>query len=518
MSIEDVDYLLQNSVPDNLTFFIDSSHRDLSVSPEPNSFQVNFTETLRNVYGFEILDATIPVTMYTIDTFNNKLAYSHIFYFNDVNNTQFKMYFGELESNEVFSTVFNATANANIFVCLDMTNYDTIIASLLNPIDTYSQNVILGRQIFPIQVFNGTIFATNGTNFLSNGTSYYVLDASPELIAVLQSETQEFDVLSDLSGIVIYNYTYITDTDANIIVGTLSDIPSTVDFYINNVYFEIEPGSYDISTYLAYLTSILFNIRQSQISLNLVNDQINIKQTSTYGTVDKQSKFAFNFPGSNNCFLFDMMKSTCNYTMGFYGKANNYASTDYNVLSLKTNHFLFMSTTVTDSTGTYQYMKAPGIVNLQGMRYILLRIPEIESHAFNSFGLAWNSPGVGLFKLTSTNDVAQLRFDFINLIKKPFHPIGKLSKITLNFTMSDGTLYDFKGVDFQVLISIKYYAPKNKNEKDTNQIRSILNPNYNPDYLSYITEIPEKKDKRQFSKKDVLLEQAKYDYDRRLVE
>jgi len=123
-----------------------------------------------------------------------------------------------------------------------------------------------------------------------------------------------------------------------------------------------------------------------------------------------------------------------------------------------------------------------------------------------------------LFKLTSTNDVAQLRFDFINLIKKPFHPIGKLSKITMNFTLSDGTLYDFKGVDFQVLISIKYYAAKNKTEKDLNQVKSILNPNYNPDYLTYITEIPEKKDKRQFSKKDVLLEQNKYDYDRRLVE
>jgi hypothetical protein len=74
-----------------------------------------------------------------------------------------------------------------------------------------------------------------------------------------------------------------------------------------------------------------------------------------------------------------------------------------------------------------------------------------------------------------------LRFDFVNITRKPFHPIGKLAKLTLAFETKTGELYDFKGVDHVLLLSIRYYAPKHV----TRLPISRLNPYYTPNILEY---------------------------------
>jgi hypothetical protein len=114
---------------------------------------------------------------------------------------------------------------------------------------------------------------------------------------------------------------------------------------------------------------------------------------------------------------------------------------------------------------------------------MLLRCPEIESNLHNSFASSGYCPGIGLFKHTGNSDQNNYRFDYTNFQKKPFHPIGKLTKLTFSFEISNGNPYDFKGIDHILLISIKYYTPK-----DTRSIKDLfkLNPNYNPNYLSYM--------------------------------
>ena len=139
-----------------------------------------------------------------------------------------------------------------------------------------------------------------------------------------------------------------------------------------------------------------------------------------------------------------------------------------------------MSTSLPGSSSV-QFLKSPGILNLENARYIILRCPEIESHLLGTYMNFKYSPGIGLFKLSDSNTLLNLRFDFLNIIRKPFHPIGKLPKLTLSFERNDGTLYDFKGVDHVLLISIKYYDPKNVTRLST----SVLNPYYVPDILQY---------------------------------
>ena len=74
MSIEDIDYLYKNSIKDNAVIFVDSSKRDKLTYPDPNSYTINFDEPFKYVYGIEILDASIPRTMYQVDENNNKLV------------------------------------------------------------------------------------------------------------------------------------------------------------------------------------------------------------------------------------------------------------------------------------------------------------------------------------------------------------------------------------------------------------------------------------------------------------
>ena len=75
MSIEDINYLKNNSIKQNYTFLIDSTDRDRDKYPNPNKYVVDFTVPFKNVIGMEIIDASIPRTMYNIDYENNELFY-----------------------------------------------------------------------------------------------------------------------------------------------------------------------------------------------------------------------------------------------------------------------------------------------------------------------------------------------------------------------------------------------------------------------------------------------------------
>ena len=73
MSIEDVDYMKQNSIKENYTFIVDSKFRNQEEHPNPNNYVVNFDIPFKNVFGIEILDVSVPKTMYNIDNDTNKL-------------------------------------------------------------------------------------------------------------------------------------------------------------------------------------------------------------------------------------------------------------------------------------------------------------------------------------------------------------------------------------------------------------------------------------------------------------
>jgi hypothetical protein len=85
----------------------------------------------------------------------------------------------------------------------------------------------------------------------------------------------------------------------------------------------------------------------------------------------------------------------------------------------------------------------PGIINLTGVRFVVLRCPQIEENGNASLSYEKYTAGLGIFKMYSTN-ISHLRFDFLNFKKLDMHPIGKLPKMTLRFEKSGWISLRFK--------------------------------------------------------------------------
>ena len=129
----------------------------------------------------------------------------------------------------------------------------------------------------------------------------------------------------------------------------------------------------------------------------------------------------------------------------------------------------------------YNRIEAPGIFNLVGEPYIVVRCPEIEQNSFRSLSFMKNSLGLAKINLGIVG-YADPRFDYSSVPARDFHPIGKFSRMTLRFETAKGYLYDFKGVNHTLTFAIRYYEPVQKNRFE----QSIINPNYTGDFLRYM--------------------------------
>jgi hypothetical protein len=110
----------------------------------------------------------------------------------------------------------------------------------------------------------------------------------------------------------------------------------------------------------------------------------------------------------------------------------------------------------------------------------LLRCPEIEEHIFGSLSYTKYSLGLAKFRIDNIG-INTERLVITKLPIREFHPIGKLSKLSLRFETNKGTLYDFKGVNHNIIFAIYYYEPTQKKLPQN----SILNPEYKMNYMEY---------------------------------
>ena len=76
MSIDDIDYLKQNSFQESFIFYVDSNDRDKRAYLKPSDYSISFEQPFRNVYGFEIIDASIPRTEYNVNSCCNTIRFS----------------------------------------------------------------------------------------------------------------------------------------------------------------------------------------------------------------------------------------------------------------------------------------------------------------------------------------------------------------------------------------------------------------------------------------------------------
>jgi hypothetical protein len=348
MSIEDVDYLYKNSIKESSIILVDSSNRDKSVYKKSNSYTLEFLQPFKFVYGVEILDSSVPRTMYIIDSNNDTLC----FYTTTDNEYEMKLDHRDYTLEDFISEINQKLGHA------DNNGIPTIQA-----IQAYSVSI-------PASDVSKIFFSNN-----HNTNEFYILAFKSNMRETIGLDENTISNSSD--------YVQITDGEATTIRTSNS------------------------STY--------------------TNEQI-INGTFKSGT----------------------------------GKGDNGKYEISSTFSSKQN------------------LQMPGLVNLLGDRYIKLRSDTIEQHLHSSVSASVNPIGLGLFKL-GVSGYVDSRFDFINVKYREFHPIGKLASIDFRFETLDGNLYDFKGVNHNFLLNIKFLTPIQQRDK----VDYVINPNYNPNLLEY---------------------------------
>lgn len=443
--MDDIDYLLPNADVDSTMIVVDSAKRIYSAYPTPSEYSLEFSQPFRFVHGVDIIDATIPAATYNVDTHNNALC------------------FGISRLPAPVSALNGKEAAAALQAALD------ILDKLLD-FHAYYQHkehdmrvLLMRRELSPEALSNAQAVAgpdEAGFRPPPRPTRYFVV--------CMPSTTTTPDAKLKLVELELAQAQYESE---------LQEGDWWVDLAFHSV--NIEVGNYSIDTLLAHLRRLLRSYNMDVAAAGSVEGGILRRPVYRFSNLD-------NLTGMTNMFMLDMQKSTCAVQLGFDLDAAampHVQVAEYMPLRWGSNRRVYGSLPPPpDAALGSTSLAAPGIVNLIGTRYVTLRCPEIESHMLGSFNSETLSTGLGVFKLSAPYEMSNLKFDFFNFVKKPFHPIGKLPRLTLRFETSDGRLYDFKGMNHQMLIAIKYYVPRLAVRALP---RSILNPDYDPDSLRF---------------------------------
>jgi len=460
--IEDVNFLLENSEQESIVIYIDSDLRNRNFYADANQFTIQFDQPFKNVFGFEILDGSIPNTMYNINEHNNGL------YITIINTTTI---YTNIQTSQTFINMFNSPIENYIFI----TN-NTPAATFITPSIIPTPYALFTRHIMNNITF--TLWTNESSSnyyiFSYNGKKYIVSNSDTNLISILSNNEYYIDLANNRLYYYDVNYYSLTD---------FLKIPSNTTIgYINNFRITLTPGNYDGTTIMTEL------LNQTNTNYkDIKGNAIPIRFQNYSNPIEKRGQIQL-VAYDNNFIIINAQYSTIAEQLGFDAnpkdKEGNY---NYQSLTIGDNFRVFggiQDPTYSDPSA-YQIVP-PGLINLFGERFAILRINELEDHIFGSYSYMAYTPGIGMFKLASNlGTVTNLRFDYTSLIRKPFHPIGKLDKLTFRFETARGNLYDFKGVSYQLLFMIKFLVPSMKNNKFT---KSILNPNYDPNIMKYLSE------------------------------
>jgi hypothetical protein len=470
--IEDIEYLKNNCENDAAVIYVDSGTRDRNFYPYPAEYTLDFEQPYKLVSGFDVLDAAIPTTMWNIDTFNGTLALTTVVlpdtYRGDLTVSQ--KYFKEIANVSYFSQLFERnhipnSINENFIYIVSQEWYANQVEIIPNVAPTPYYMFVRKEYTYTDEKIKVSTKYTDPSSyymFTFQGTTYYTMkEDNDELLTILAADDyylypnndSTYTIVS-FQHININNYVYQSITNENEFVAQ-----------VNNYYKVIDLGNYDITTLRG--------------ELNRIWNDFDISFEST--SVPDRKRGVYKITSSShvvvNANIGKLIKQ-----LGFDTLPTSQESDKYSIIQVGSNKQIFAS--VYNSEDENFVITAPGIVNLQGERYLILRCKEIEDHLLGSYAYMKYTPGIGLFKLAAQyNDITNLRFDFYNLVRKPFHPIGKLPKLSFRFETQDGNLYDFKGVNHQLLIVIKFLTPTQK----ATFSRSILNPNYDANYMQYMS-------------------------------
>lgn len=502
MPIEDVDYLKKNSIKQSYLFLVDSADRNKLSYPTPAEYVIDFTTPFHNVVGFEVINASIPRTMYNIDVINNTIVFAiHEGTPKLDLTTTVRIPPGEY-------TIQTLVVALNQILCMHVNRdpskplvYITA-ESTTNPPDIESKIRFRCPYPFFIDMATSACAETLGFDEYTQPSEALVPLLERRYEAPFYPSQQRVFHSVDIPPQVAYGKERTVFQGPR---GVLRRAP------INTTNFVAQRF---VLTSKAYLKQIFAGLYADVLSTNdVVHWEIRrTNQSDTAPRIDGTAPvatgtIAISFTdgtlsdselmGSHSILLeadtpyWIIMKAIASDANDMYVFYNDVLDTRTSMLISSNSGTTWSSF---DNDGIYFNMSiniivydeyhvitAPGLYSLVGPKYIVIRCLEIEEHSFRSLAFTRHHMGLGLIKLGVVG-YSDNRMDFNKVPLREFHPIGKLKRITLRFELPSGALYDFKGVNHNITFAIHYLEPIQKESFRA----SILNPNYDGNFVGYM--------------------------------
>jgi hypothetical protein len=459
-AIEDIDYLLENSEQQSHLVHIDSAARDRTLYPRPNEFVVDFPTPFRFVYGYDILDAVVPTTMYNIEPHNNTMVFGRV----ESMRPGWSSEMGALDAAFFSEFAFIPDVGARFTDPTPgaVTIVEAATLSMLGIVSALDDN---GPGVWVIHRVQAASAPDDTYSVRVLHPALYLTDADAGLLTSKHHVKTGATDDAGLTEVHIARFVHLADFDYTHIVQSQS---FDVRILVHNIH--LAPRQYDS--------------RQLQQALNALMVDTGCTIAHVSAVPEQANRYLWT---SDAPFWFNMSATTCRRVIGFDelntppGIPDHYRTFPNN---MDPERRMFAS--VFDTVAHRHTLVSPGLIDLAGIPYVVLRAPELEDHAYS--GESHNQVtvrGLGIFKLlASGGGLTNLRFDFVNFSRRPWHPIGKLSRLTFRIERSNGELYDFKSINWSILMVFKYFVPAVRAKQPRYNI-GMLNAEYKPDAQSF---------------------------------
>lgn len=438
----------------NHMILVNSSMRDKTRWPTPSEYSIDFDRPIQNVVGYDILDSTLPRNTYTVDTHNNSVGFGLV-----IGGSKAPELIGDYFRNARGSTTLDYMMNRK-YVPLSEVKVVGSIAPFHSAVVDYNSNQYVSfYSSIPISSHYSTVddpvpisekieFGFSGVyRWRKIGSSTWinapttVVGSTTYVIIKLSTGKTYYADAALLLDVPLSDFVEETSTTITGHVTLRVSASSYASFMVYEHEFEshnftIEEGDHDINSLVTSITN--------SIPISGGNKALEVFGSSTSNPTNYSltRKLLYRSP---SFFWFDMNRSSARDLLGFSMRSNS-----------RTKYGDFGFPSINDVVGSNNYsLKSPGLVDLNGIRYVKLRCREIEEHR-NQINSGLMDPGIGLLKLDS---IQNFRTDYNNFRAFTTHPIAKLSRMTLRFEKSDGELYDFKGGDHTIVLSLTTLQP-----------------------------------------------------------
>ena len=510
-TMDDVLHLQRNAREESFLFVVDSATRDAVVFPTPSEYEISFTAPFRNVFGIDLVDASIPRTEYTVERTRNTLEYAmgqpasvsgrDAFYAANLRTVTLTP--GDYNLPQLVAEITRAFAA--VAAAQDPVDADPIVA------EAYSNPAEISNKIRLRCAAAFTVFTTNSTikNILGFGTPTNIYDTTKSGSDMLDASGEVmYRTLSDwASTSSTGNDTFLSAPRIGAVAEPAFTGPLPIEaglpvYAANGLrqYFTAATSgpvrSVSVATTFQYLGAendydLTVSIRSAAIPGTAI-----VSGTLTPGA-DPRQPASVAFAGTAALVAGTQYILQISATSG---TSDAYVAVCHARSNLETpapNSVVFYTDDAETNT-PFEYDElcadvlvavadhaiiTPNVVNLTGERFVSVRSPDVEQHMYRDRAFEKHHAGMGLVKMGGYGYRDQ-RFDFVSFPPRRFHAIGKLSKMTIRIERPDGSLYDAHGIDHTLTFVLRYYAaaaaamPRN----------SILNPAYNPDLRQYLVE------------------------------